>query len=77
MEELGYRIANNKGQPVISSKNIESAVVRRVLLLISYPEIIGPQQTRIAQVELSDINDSGATSQVGVVTPDESRQRAV
>jgi len=69
MEELGYRIIDRNGQPVLSNKHLESTVVRQVVL--SHTLRLGPQQTRVARVELSG-TDEDMNSQVGVVTPDES-----
>ena len=70
MEDLGYKIIDSVGQPVMSSSHAESAVVRQVVL--SQTLRLGPQQTRVARVELSANDDEDVSSQVGVVTPDES-----
>jgi len=67
MEELGYRIIDRNGQPVLSNKHSEQTVVKQVVL--SYTLKLGPR--RVARVELSG-TDEDTNSQVGVVTPDES-----
>ena len=46
MEELGYRIIDRNGQPVLSNEHPEQTVVRQVVL--SHTLRLGPQQIRVA-----------------------------
>ena len=69
-KELQYSIVGSNGQPAMSTKHSELAVVRR--LVLSQTLRLGPQQTRVARMELlSTSDDDDVTNQVGIVTPDE------
>ena len=70
MEELQNNIVGSNGKPVMSIKHSELAVVRRVVL--SQAVRLEPQQTRLACVELSGMNDEDMNNLVGMVSPDES-----
>jgi len=70
MEELQYSIVGSNGQPVMSTKHSELAGVRRVVL--SQAVRLGPQQTRVARVELSGTIDEDVNNLLGMVSPDES-----